>query len=486
MTSGERSSSSPPLHVTGPFQRAYALDLRSLAVFRSAVAAVVLGDLMARAQNGDLRAFYTDAGVLPRSVLIEHFLAPPFWSLHLATGTTIGQAVFFLIAAAAALALLIGWKTRMATVASWVLLVSLQTRDPLVLQGGDVLLRLLLFWGMFLPLGSRWSLDALRDHEEFPDGKPVEVFSGGAIGFTAQIAMVYLFAFLWKSGPEWQDGTAVQYALNLETMTRPLGRWLAQYPDLTRILTFATITVEAAVPGLLLVPFRARAARKLAVALVLLLQLGFAVFLRVGHYPFIAAAAMLAFLPGDVWQDPAESHVSPRPLKVSRVTSLVAAIFAVYCFLWNLSGVRQQPPALEPIGLALRIDQEWSMFAPRPLAEDGWYVMPGVTRSGQAVDVWHQRPGAPAWEKPPAEAVYHEFTSERWAVFLMDLHEDAGAGYRPGFAQYLCREANEGRAAGDPNALQSFEIYFMVRPDQLRHEPKQDFRKKFLYRQDCL
>ena len=60
-------------------------------------------------------------------------------------------ALLFLVAAAGAGALLLSYRTRLATLLSWVLLVSVQNRNPLLGQGGDDLLRMLLFWGLFLP-----------------------------------------------------------------------------------------------------------------------------------------------------------------------------------------------------------------------------------------------------------------------------------------------------------------------------------------------
>ena len=54
----------------------------------------------------------------------------------------------------AALALVLGYRTRWAVVISLVMLISLHNRAPLVLQGGDNLLLLVLFWMCFLPIGS--------------------------------------------------------------------------------------------------------------------------------------------------------------------------------------------------------------------------------------------------------------------------------------------------------------------------------------------
>ena len=64
--------------------------------------------------------------------------------------------------------LVLGWKTRFATIASWVLLLSLQNRNTMILSGEDNLALLLLFWGMFLPLGARYSVDSALDSNAAP------------------------------------------------------------------------------------------------------------------------------------------------------------------------------------------------------------------------------------------------------------------------------------------------------------------------------
>ena len=46
------------------------LDTRSLAVFRVGLGLLLLADILERSRN--LTAHYTDAGVLPRSLLLRH------------------------------------------------------------------------------------------------------------------------------------------------------------------------------------------------------------------------------------------------------------------------------------------------------------------------------------------------------------------------------------------------------------------------------
>ena len=142
------------------------VDTRALAALRVGLGLLLLADLLGRSR--DLRAFYTDAGVLPRSTRAA-VVSDWFLSVHALSGDLWWQVLLFLVAGVAAIALTVGYRTRVATAVSWVLLVSLHNRMPVVLNGGDVLLRMVLLWAIFLPLGERWAVDAL------PDGRIVHV-----------------------------------------------------------------------------------------------------------------------------------------------------------------------------------------------------------------------------------------------------------------------------------------------------------------------
>src|SRR3989344_4961087 len=98
----------------------FGADLRSLALLRVGTALLLLTDLFYRLPN--LVAHYTDEGILPRSIL-TYFTPHPSFSLHAAGGSWQFEAVLFLIAGSAACALLLGYKTKAATIISWIFLV---------------------------------------------------------------------------------------------------------------------------------------------------------------------------------------------------------------------------------------------------------------------------------------------------------------------------------------------------------------------------
>ena len=117
----------------------------------------------------DLAAHYTDAGILPRSSLIARALNPQIWSIHFAGGTLGVQALLMALGFFLAILFTLGYKTRLVNICLWLFMISLNSRNPMILSAGDVLLRLLLMWCIFLPLNLHCSIDrGLAKNEKFP------------------------------------------------------------------------------------------------------------------------------------------------------------------------------------------------------------------------------------------------------------------------------------------------------------------------------
>jgi hypothetical protein len=155
--------------------------------------------------------------LLPRVAIIEHPYSLWHWSVHLMSGTWQMQALLFIIAVICAVFLLVGYHTKLATIASWALMVSLNSRNPIIVVG-DTLFRALLFWAIFLPWGRRFSIDALRLS---PDSKQASqtCFSPATIAYIMQLIFVFWFGVIQKSGAEWRsDGTALYYALSSNSL----------------------------------------------------------------------------------------------------------------------------------------------------------------------------------------------------------------------------------------------------------------------------
>lgn len=276
-------------------QTIFGIDLRTLALFRIGLGLCILADLASRAR--DLTAHYSDQGVLPRADLIV--LGHKASSLHMISGSPWAQALLFFAAGCAAVALIVGVWTRLATFASWIMLGSLIARNTIVVQGGDNLLLLLLFWSLFLPLGARYSIDAAVNRT--PDAAS-SYWSMATTALLVQVMALYFFSALLKSGPEWiPDGTAIAYALHLDFFATPFGVWLRGFPSVTYGLTLYVWYLELLAPLLIFSPLWFRSFRWLMVVGLATLHIAIAACMNVGLFPLINLVALSPFLPPAVW-----------------------------------------------------------------------------------------------------------------------------------------------------------------------------------------
>ena len=76
------------------------------------------------------------------------------------------------------------------------------------------------------------------------------------------------------------------------------------------------------------------------------------------------------------------------------------------------------------------------MFAPTPVREDGWYVVPGKLLDGRMVDVFTGRPLS--WDRP--KLIGDHYINRRWRRYLWTVTRADSAAHRKYFAAYLCRQ----------------------------------------------
>jgi hypothetical protein len=405
------------------FSDVIGLDPRSIGLLRIGIAVCLLIDLGGRA--ADLEAHYTDAGLLPRDAAIETADA---WhiSLHFANGQYAYQAILFAMAALSALCLLVGVQTRLAAIASWVFIVSLQNRNFIILNGADVLLRMTLFWSLFLPLGARFSVDRLRGISR-PAAETNWVAHSGTVFYLLQFMLVYVFAGLIKSDiPAWREGTGLAYALRSPEFVDPLGLKFVENAGAMRFFNGVVVYGELFGSFLLLLPVWNAAAR-IAVVVAFRRYLLIGATMSVGMFPVVASSRRPRFCPRN---SGIERRVSSRegtlrgarrgtpsswlrsPIRArldpcrcaSPLASRGSALFGAGCRPRSCSNPQR---TLSPFSYRrscsgsrrrLRLEQRWDMFAAPPPA-GGWFVIPGRLTSGAEVDLANMKPNI-SWRSP--------------------------------------------------------------------------------------
>lgn len=449
---------------------ACAMDLRSLAVFRVGLGLLILVDVGIAITNAE--AFYADTGVLPRQVLKERLWENPAqWSLHALSGSVAFEKLLLTVQLFAAVGLVVGWRTRWMNFLCWVLACSLETRNPLVSNGADAVMRLLLFWSLFLPLGAWWSCDARRRSQRRLQALPVRWVTLPAVCWVMQVGFVYVFSAVMKDRGAWiVEGTALQTALHLDLFALPLGVWLREQTELCRWLTRGTVFLELVGPFLLILTGRRPVLRGVLCIAFILFHLGIGLCMNIGAFPWMMITAWLALLPGALWDRLGirDADAGEHSLRVGRTPSTVrvlASATLIYVFFWNLRGTdfprweRYFPRSLNSAAFALRLDQHWSMFAPFPTREDGWFVLRAGLSDGSEVDLLRNG-AATDWSKPAR--LSSTFKDARWQKYLMNLWLQRYHEFRPAYGDWVVRHWNQDH--GGLSQVVAWQFYFIHEP----------------------
>jgi len=467
------------------------VDPRGLAALRVAVGTLLLVDLALRAR--DLRTFYTDAGALPRAALQSAYPLLSRLSVYTLSGSLRWTAALFVLAGVAALALAVGYRTRLATVVSLVLLASLHVRNPLLLNGGDSVLRRLLLWMVLLPLGSRWSLDALRRGATDDRPRRAPVVTVASAGLLLQVVAVYLVNGLFKLRSDaWTRGVALQYVFSLDQITVLLGDALATRPALLGVIEPVWLGLLFGSVGLVALTGRRRTALVCAFAGA---HLSMFLTMRLGIFPLISLAALVPFLPPSVWDRveaavdrPALDTLATAPARRlgpldrsgpgrrSRRRGVVTAVaLAALAFVvaWNAVTLGAVDVPSTTVADASE-EYRWDMFA-SPRRTDGWFVAAGETAAGERVDPLGDRPLT--FDRPPDLA--DAYPTHRWMRYLLNLRAPDNAELRPAFADRLCRRWTRRHDA----ALEDVTVYFMAEPTDL--DGPESVRRERLHAQAC-
>jgi hypothetical protein len=192
-----------------------------------------------------------------------------------------------------AIAMTIGWHSRVASLMVFVLIVSFLQRDPDIFNGGDVVIRV---EALFLALssgGAALSLDQRRRTGSFWSAQsrapwPVRLMQ-------IQLSLIYLFTVQVKlEGTTWLNGTAVSYSLqNKEYRLLPVPQWIVTNPVLTNVATWGTLAIELAI-GILVWN---RRLRPWVLGAGVVLHLSISTTLAVGLFSVAMFVLYLAFVP---------------------------------------------------------------------------------------------------------------------------------------------------------------------------------------------
>lgn len=274
------------------------MDPRTLGLFRLVLGFLVTGDCLRHWYEA--RVYYSNSGVLTNHYHLFRGGGFNFSLLH-AFSTIEEVHVAFALMTLCHVFYWIGWHTRLFAVLSWIIVATIDNRLVLVENGGYVVVNLLVGWSMFMPTGQRFSVDALlrsfRERKERNAADLNETQSSFAwktkpyvslicLVAILNIAVIYYFNVVNKSGVIWRNGHTVHYVLHLDRMVTGLAVFFREHlpMPLMRLLTWSVLTVEAFIMMLILAPEGRRITRPLAMFLMTCLHGSFGVMMRLGPF----------------------------------------------------------------------------------------------------------------------------------------------------------------------------------------------------------
>ncbi len=477
------------------------IDRRVLGVVRIVYGLVLLADLARRSRV--LELYYSNDGILANHYLLYSPQFRPQFTWLSAFSTPGEVAVAFLGMGLVFLLFTLGLFTRPMQVLTLVCITSLNARNLFAEDGGASTLIALATWTAFLPLGDRYSLDAIRREARLPNlrsrvaqrrklRKPVVSFA--VLALTLQIVAIYLLNATQKTGETWRNGEAVHYVLWQNRIATEFAAWLAQNEPawFSPLATRGTILVELAIPLLILYP-RGYRTRIVAFCLSVALHTGIALLMTIGPFSYAMMALVLSVLPAGalVWLGerlPAalrsrvtrlhataiarlgprlERAPPPRPAKRPvpweklREASVVVLMLALATELTRANpAFRLKLPQPDWLHAAIhypRMTQRWLMFAPEAPRDDGMTVVDAITVKGVHVDPFTGE--APDFEVLQKGPVPHPMEV---ADYLFQIQFDFNKAYHRELNRYL-EHWHERGGRGPDDRLVSYEAWWLFR-----------------------
>jgi hypothetical protein len=348
------------------------VDPRTAGVFRLVLGTLLSLDCLRHWSEAQL--LYSTSGVLPNEKHLWHPSSSYLFSIFHAFSSVNEVHVLFTLGLICHLLLLVGYRTKLFAILSCVFVTSMDSRIPLVENGGYVVVNLTTFYACFLPIERRFSIDAwirswrervatkaadLADRPWIAEGGRAHYSIVGALA-VLNFSIIYFFNVVNKTGNIWRKGDTVHYVLHIDRMVTGFGvltREITPEPVM-RFADFFTLSVEAVIFACIVWPRGRKVSRLVAMFLIVCLHGTFGTMMRLGPFSwFMICFSTLLLLPvhWSMLQRFREKRSSPCEIGVDESSPLALVVARVVA---RLDRYRRITFVAGPAGglLALRND----------------------------------------------------------------------------------------------------------------------------------
>lgn len=217
--------------------------------------------------------------------------------------------LYWFIAFISSIAFAVGYKTRIFTVVLYILYTSMVNRNHFIVYGEDNIIRMLLFYSCFAPLGYRLSIDSFFNKEL--KNKKFEVWSIRLM--QVNIALIYLISTPYKLlyDPSWVNGTAIYWTVMSNNWSR------FPYPELfykwnaflSKLVSYSALAVEFSFP--IFAWFNKT--KLFVIAFISMLHLGIAILIpNVTFFTLCMVCSFWVFVPERIVQTLFKRRINPN------------------------------------------------------------------------------------------------------------------------------------------------------------------------------
>jgi hypothetical protein len=373
--------------------RYLSLDVRWLGVFRIALGALLCVEVLRRWYYAP--AFYTNDGLLPNHYSLFAPMGRNVFSIYHAFSSYGEVSVAFFLTLLVFLAFTLGYRTKLFHALSALCITSLNARNLFVENGGTVVVNILTIYTLFLPLGARFSLDAVREslrrrvdrsvldlNRPDPLRAPQRATSLVVLLLLVQWSSIYFFNTVQKDGEGWRNGSALYWFFQQDRIVTVFGIWARNHLPMSviRFMTYGALCIEGSLSLLILFPFGQKWTRRVVLGLVWMLHGFIALSARIGPFSYAMMLFPLLLLGAEDFDwvtRPFRSAARGRRVLVRAESPFVFAVARVL-------------DRFDPFDRLTFVDRRQASLLPADAPRDPFLVVAGDERVFRHADAWRE------------------------------------------------------------------------------------------------
>ncbi|WP_018922919.1 DCC1-like thiol-disulfide oxidoreductase family protein [Salsuginibacillus kocurii] len=203
-------------------------------------------------------ALWHDSGYLSHAEYLETTITLPF-SLYAYHTSSIYFDIIFHLGIIVAILFTLGYRTGVTSLFQFVFIWSLFERNGVILDGGDNILRIVLFYFIFIASSHYFSIQPSVTRKgtlsSFPEVKKIRnlIHNLAVFACAFQLIILYFMSGIYQvMGEMWQNGTALYYILQVEQFSMPYAQeLLSSNLYLMVFATYFSIVIKLGFPFML-------------------------------------------------------------------------------------------------------------------------------------------------------------------------------------------------------------------------------------------